>query len=431
MALELNSNTDITPLFKRSCDKYDYLTSVACGMISGLVDIFLVGSPADSALGKWTNKQVDNCVMAFAKKTGWAPRPGKENSVASAIGHLEQKYKVNYDQRHSGDINGLFNMSTKNHHMKSLAHSPDPIGLFFSVLSQFTNTSAFLDNGKLIAVKTDTFELQGSNFISKIFCGIANWFGHLISDVAGSSGSRGGVGKGGGIPMPFYELFGLCDFGNIGQYRQSVATLATRAFEFGYDLRFGAAMAVPVVMCETTIRLIWALRQHFQYKRPLKECIPTDKNDSLRAMLLIGHASLCLIDGVDAVIRSNGDPLQFFLRLNLVGWCRLGTLAVKELCIRLKLNIGIESQIEALKEFNIALESYLIELRMIDLEAFRREKTISQKTASLLSKARNEDDLNIYLLQVTEMMGIDVCWKGTHENFDSFMNDKNAVMVFK
>lgn len=96
--------------------------------------------------------------------------------------------------------------------MMSLAHSPDIIGLFFSILNQFTSTASFVANGRLVTVATDTFELQGGNFIMKIMCGIANWFGHLMSDVAGSSGSHG---RGTGIVMPFYELFWICKFGSF------------------------------------------------------------------------------------------------------------------------------------------------------------------------------------------------------------------------
>lgn len=94
-------------------------------------------------------------------------------------------------------------MSTKNHHIKSLSHSPDIIGLFFSVLNQFTSTSSFVSGGKLVTIKTESFELQGNNLVSKVFCGIVNWFGHIMSDVAGSSGSRGNIGRGSGVAIPF------------------------------------------------------------------------------------------------------------------------------------------------------------------------------------------------------------------------------------
>lgn len=167
-------------LQKHACDSSDYLIAVACGAVSGLVDIFLVGAPSQSVIGKWTDAQVDEAVKKFAEKSGWSPRPGKEGNVASAIGYLERQYKVNYDQRYSADVGGAFNMSTKNHHIKSLSHSPDIIGLFFSVLNQFTSTSSFVSGGKLVTIKTESFELQGNNLVSKVFCGIVMSFELLI-----------------------------------------------------------------------------------------------------------------------------------------------------------------------------------------------------------------------------------------------------------
>ena len=40
-------------------------------------------------------------------------------------------------------------------------------------------------------------------------------------------------------------------------------------------------------------------------------------------MLLTGHGVLCLVDGVDATIRSKGQVLDFVLHLNFVAWIRL------------------------------------------------------------------------------------------------------------
>ena len=193
-------------LLEDICCTLDYLVSAACGAVAGLIDIFFVGAPGESALGAWSDAQVDGAVLKLSKLFGWKPGAGKENFIASAIGFLEKKFKVNYDQRHTADVGGLFDMSTRNHHIKSLAHAPDIIGLFFSVLNQFTNTASFVSQGTLITVQTDTFELVGVNPISKLFCGIANWFGHILSDIAGSSGSRGSSGRGAGIATPFYEL---------------------------------------------------------------------------------------------------------------------------------------------------------------------------------------------------------------------------------
>ena len=80
---------DAKYLQSNSCDAYDYLLAAACGAIGGLVDIFFIGVPGDSVLGKWSDQQADNAVMAFARKLGWNPRDKNKNNVKSAIGYLE------------------------------------------------------------------------------------------------------------------------------------------------------------------------------------------------------------------------------------------------------------------------------------------------------------------------------------------------------
>ena len=414
----------------KECDKYDYLTAIACGAIGGIVDIFMVGAPAESALTGWTDQQVDNMVMTFARKMGWNPSEGKENSVASAIGFFERNYKVNYDQRYSADVNNLFNMSTRNHHMMSLGHAPDVIGLFFSVLNQFTSTSSFIANGQLITIKTDTYELQGNNFVAKLFCGVANWFGHIMSDVAGSSGSRGNAGRGTGVVIPFYELFQFYKFGkfDVGKDKQDLATIATRAFQEGYDLRFGLAMSIPVIITDLSIRLIWSIRRYFQYEQPLKECIPTRKHESLRVMLLFGNGTLCVIDGLDAGARSGGNVLAFFTRLNLVAWFRFGNLVLREVCIRVGINADMEGYLEAWKQINEGISTYLAELKEIDIKLFEEETKAYQSLQDELQGANTTEQLNQVLLKTYERLNLQLPWEG---EFDEFMSDKNAKLVFR
>lgn len=416
---------------KDTCDKYDYLTGVACGAIGGIVDIFFVGTPANSKLKGLANDQVDGAVKKFAKLVGWNPREGNEKEVSSAIGYLEKKFKVNYDQRHTADVNGAFKMSTKNHHMKSLAHSPDIVGLFFSVLNQFTSTASFIDDGKLVTIQTETFELKGNNLISKIFCGVANWFGHIMSDIAGSSGARGNDGRGSGVVMPFYSLFQKCTFGrfSVEQDKQDLATIATRAFQEGYDFRFGLATAVPVIITDLSIRLVWALRRRFQYGKSIRECLPTNKNDSLRVMLLFGNGTLCVMDGIDAAVRAKGNFLSFFMRLNLIAWFRLVMMVFKELCIRFGLtNPSIEKNLEAYKKINEAMYFYLSELEKIDIQQFKQETEAYNHMIALFSETTTESELTIILNSTFEQMGIDKPWVG---DFDEHMANKNGTLVFK
>lgn len=427
----LNRNTDSSPLYHDKCDKYDYLVATGCGAIAGLVDILFVGDPTNSILGNWTDQMADKAVMKFAKLCGWSPMAGNEKNISSAIGFLERNFKVNYDQT---TLNGIDRMSTKNHHMKSLAHSPDIVGLFFSVLNQFTGSSTFVSNGKLITIPTGSSELKGNNFLSKLFCGVVNWFGHLMSDAAGSSGSSGSTGRGSGIVIPFYELFGFCDFGkfNISKdpnspVRVTLGQLAVRAFEEGYDARFGAATAIPVVLCDLLIRVIWSIRKYFFYNSPLKECIPTKKHDDLRVMLIIGNGVLCLMDVTDAAIRSGGNWLNFFLRLNLIAWCRLIMLVIKEVCIRVGISGPLEKTIEAFRRINEALSEYLRELEKIDIEQFRLETEKYNKTIEMLNESDSEDMLNSKLNNIFDELNISKPYSGS---FDDFMNDDTAVLRF-
>lgn len=425
---KIRSEKNLKPVFYNDkCDKYDYLIAIGCGAIAGMIDIFLVGAPGDSKLQTWTDKQVDKTVMLFAKTCGWSPRAEKANSITSAIGFLEKKFPVNYDHRHSADVGNIFNMSTKNHHMKSLAHSPDIIGLFFSILNQFTSTASFLSNGQLITVQTDTYELKGHNFISKLFCGIANWFGHIMSDVAGSSGAKG---RGSGVVIPFYELFQICDFGSfqVGDDRNTLATVATKVFQEGYDARFGITMAIPVVLCDLSIKLAWAIKRYFYHKRPISECIPTNKHDDLRLMLIIGDGILCFMDGVDAAIRSGGNWVNFFLRLNLIAWYKLIITVFRELCIRFGISFPLQKQLDAYIRINEALELYLSELEQIDYEQFKKETEQYHMMLKMMEKINSEEELNLLLRNEYKALGFSLPY---NSEFDDFMKDKSSVLEFK
>lgn len=310
------------------CDRYDYMIAATSGLIGGLIDVLFVGAPGTSALGRMTDKGMDATVRKFADLNGWpGPREGSD-PTASAIGFLERRFKVNYDHRHGGDVGNRFPMSTRNHHIKSLAHSPDLVGLFFSILNQFTNTASFVDSGKIITIDTKHFDLAGSNFVSKLFAGFVNWLGHLISDAGGSSGA---VGRGSGIPIPFYSLLQFVNVGNFGQHRQTFAKVAVQVFESGYDLRHGAALAIPVLITELISRIAWVFKRRVVDDLPWDQCIPSTNNPEMRRVLCVAHGSLCVVDGLDAGLRSGGTVIGFMLHANLIAWTRFGVLSLKEL----------------------------------------------------------------------------------------------------
>ena len=172
---QLNETIETDKSSTPECDKYDYILSACSGALCGVIDVFLVGKPGESPLGEITDKWFANRTVDFAKLCGYK---SENESLSSAIKFLEGKFKVPYDQSVGGGIfKELINLTPSNHHFKSLAHNPTILGLFFSILNQFTNTSDFVSNGELITLTNSDskFELKGNNITSKIFCGIANW----------------------------------------------------------------------------------------------------------------------------------------------------------------------------------------------------------------------------------------------------------------
>ena len=199
LEVKLSETLETIKVLTPECDKYDYILSASSGVLCGLIELFLVGRPGESLLGDVTDKWFADRTIDFAKLCGYE---GDSTSLSSAVKFLEKKFKVPYDQSvGAGIFRELINLTPSNHHFKSLAHNPTILGLCFSILNEFTNTSDFMANGELISLNNSDskFELQGNNVPSKFFCGITNWIGHLISDVSGSSSSKG---RGMGIPSP-------------------------------------------------------------------------------------------------------------------------------------------------------------------------------------------------------------------------------------
>lgn len=361
-------------LRKAECDKYDYIIAAVCGLISGIIDSFFVGMPEDSKLGAWTDKQADNYIENLSKNLWKADSKKRDELIAKygsnrkklseelkkagipynqnlnkapdtlqgCIQYLEKKFGVNYDASSAAYVKEdgvLKGMTPKNHHVMSLAHSPSPIGLIFSIIDQFTGKATFADNGKLIRVtpvdkknEIDRFELRGGSFPAKLICGTVNWLGHLASDLVGSNTTRSIDGKRGmGLPAPFMEIMQLSDFSipdGKGD-KMSLGELTIKIYEKGYDARFAAACAIPVVINEFFVRLLWSLKSRFYHKRTWSESIPFGNIPELRRMLLVGHGTLCIVDAADATIRSV-DLISFSLHLNSIAWTRFAIAGLQE-----------------------------------------------------------------------------------------------------
>lgn len=340
--VNLNETVDSIKELQPSCDRLDYILAASSGALCGIVDIFLVGKPGESILGDITDKWFSDRTMDFAKL---CHKDKKDfDSLESALRFLEKEFKVPYDQTGLGDAGKfVFDLDAKNHHFKSLAHNSSILGLFFSILNQFANSSHFVTNGQLVSLQQadEKWVLQGGNVPSKLFCGFVNWFGHLISDVSGSQSSAKKRSRGMGIPSPLWTWtndiiavkakLGL----NINETNKSLNELAINIFEKGYDTRFQTVQVIPVFLNEMIVRLIYTIRRMFKYFSELKngersfeilwkKCEPFS-NPTVKRMLTVAHGTFCMIDTGDAIGRAfiygagTFNIAEFVLRLNIVG----------------------------------------------------------------------------------------------------------------
>lgn len=324
-------------ILRPNCDKLDYALAASSGVLCGIMDIFLVGKPGESMVGDVTDKWIGNRTADFARLCGWDDK----GDTSSAIRFLEKKFKISYDQRGAGDTGSIvYDLNPTNHHFKSLGHNPTLLGLFISIVDQFTNQSHFISRGKLESLPNadGKFELQGNSLPAKLYSGFVNWFGHLISDVSGSSGSKY---RGMGIPSPFWawtnDIIAIKRKLNVpvSQFDHTINELALSIYKEGYDIRFQATQAIPVFINETIVRLLYTTRRLVKYyiKTEKEErsasamwqaCEPFSE-PTVKRMLTVAHGTFCMMDLGDTTIKSfrnrggNFNITEFSLRLNIVG----------------------------------------------------------------------------------------------------------------
>lgn len=316
-----------------NADSIDYLVAAGSGVLAGVVDSLWVGE-FDFKRGKaWSNHTVNDFVMKVAK---WQGYPGER--LDGAIKHLEGKYKIPSDNIWKGKDIGV---SAKSHHLDDLAHHPTPIGLFFSILTQFTKDGYFQNSdGDFIPIRIENGELIGADIPYKIVAGTVNWFFHLVSDMSGSN-KTAGVGM--GIPGPIISLLKeaatIPGLNKTGLAKKMKDIFVTEKFDLRSEMAVGhelARQAMPVIMNEAIVRAFYFIRRLLQELREKKslEKIAWNKtlpwnNRTIARMLTIATGTFTAVDLADATIRGaikagfqGVDLKEFILRVNYVGVCR-------------------------------------------------------------------------------------------------------------
>lgn len=343
---ELNKEID---RLTNSADGIDCMIAVSSGALAGLIDSFWVGEFSFDRGKELSDKKVNEFVMNVAKKQGFDPNNYKgQNPIKGAIKYLEDKFHIPSDSIWNSDHYGI---NGESHHLDDWAHHPSVLGLFCSILTQFTHkgyfTNKYGENSTISAPvslevikngNTKTIMLIGNNVPTKLFCGVVNWFFHLVSDMAGSSKNPGtGMGIPGPIMTLLKELSAIPGINKTTLPQKIGEIFETERFDLRSELAVGhelSRQAVPVILNETIVRAFYFIRRlvsEVKEKREFskiewKNTIPFNNRTIVR-MLTIATGTFTLIDMADAAIRggikSAGNPAmfakEFILHVNFVG----------------------------------------------------------------------------------------------------------------
>lgn len=303
-------------------DGYDYALAVSSGIISGLIDIFIIGEWNFARGKKRANIDVNNKIIQFAKKQpdyllycrcalegSGLPRsnPKDPDRLETAVQFLEWKFplpgdapwlQIGYDR--DGNIVENKKISSKSHHLDDLSHHPTIVGLFACIISQFTRIGTYVNSdNEIIKIPFSVDEegmIDGKTPVAKVGAGIVNWcfnvarhrYGHLMSDIGGSKSTvGGGMGLPGTIMSTLKELSCLPCFNdsefpkklakayqngigtNKGQVNLGIFNCLFEGADSKVDYRTEKAIknelkrqAIPVAINEIVVRAFYFVR-HF------------------------------------------------------------------------------------------------------------------------------------------------------------------------
>ncbi len=354
-------------------NKVDVSVSIASGALAALiVDTFIVGDISLIRANDWGQEKVNQFVIDVAKHKD---KDGKVTDLYSAVKFLEDNYKLPSDA-----VENSFG-GAAHHHLYDFSHHPTPIGWFYSIASQFSKTVYGTDKtGAFNPTKFDPNGVDGyfDNPINKVWNGTINWIFHMISDMAGSSGTVKKGGYGTGLPGPMLSFLKELSskesirklVGTAGETdRDKVSVLVQNLFngrlladhtadgkvikgtEIPFDFRTEIGLGhqltkqiIPVLVNECIVRAFFAITRFVDELERVKVSSIEDlknvdlkaflpfNNQELNRVLLISTASFSTVDitaaGIKAAIKNPGNKYgfakDFLLGINYIGIGRLG-----------------------------------------------------------------------------------------------------------
>ncbi len=276
-----------------SLDRYDIAISAAAGLLAAAVDILLVGIPQKTPEGLKGGPLANYVRNWFDKKF---PEEEMEKLANSKVS------KVPYDAQDNRNttihVEGL---SAYYHRLLSLGHDP-LLGLVFGVADILTGRMTTIDKtGKIVS---QVMENYADRKESDIFAAIAKQIIHFKSDITTSMG----------LPAPLMSLFNFLQFGEIGEYDQTIAEIVQGMYYEGYDFIHFCTLSIPVMIVEVVTRIGYAFKR-IKEGNSIKASIPFSLNRErhlkLATMLFIGHSAATAVNAGKVYFTQNPMAINY------------------------------------------------------------------------------------------------------------------------
>ena len=274
-------------------DKVDVAIGALAGMVGAAVDILMVGIPEKTPEGLKAGSLSNYIRDYFDRKFPEEEMQKLANSKESKVPFDAQ------DNRHTTiRVEGL---SAYYHRLLQLGHDP-VLGFVFGVADILTGRMTTIDKtGKVVS---QVMENYADRKETEIFRALAKQIAHFKSDVTTSMG----------LPAPFMSMFNLLQFGNIGEYDQTIAEIVQGMYYEGYDFIHFCSMSVPAMLVEVIVRIGYAFKR-INEGHTIKDSIPValnrEKHPKLATMLFLGHSAATAVNAGKVAFTENPMAINY------------------------------------------------------------------------------------------------------------------------
>lgn len=274
-------------------DKVDVAIGALAGMVGAAVDILMVGIPEKTPEGLKASPLSNYIRDYFDRKFPEEEMQKLANSKESKVPFDAQ------DNRHTTiRVEGL---SAYYHRLLQLGHDP-VLGFVFGVADILTGRMTTIDKtGKVVS---QVMENYADRKETEIFKALAKQIAHFKSDVTTSMG----------LPAPFMSLFNLLQFGNIGEYDQTIAEIVQGMYYEGYDFIHFCSMSIPTMLVEVIVRMGYAFKR-INEGHEIKDSIPVslnrEKHPKLGTMLFLGHSAAIAVNAGKVTFTENPMAINY------------------------------------------------------------------------------------------------------------------------